>query len=76
MVSVVYMRIFLPESNMYAAVIATSLKDETVNECLLENESTNNRQPFRTIPSLHDSFSLLRSRLYNLKFLYISKHYM
>ncbi|KAI3696041.1 hypothetical protein L1987_79050 [Smallanthus sonchifolius] len=61
MVSVVYMRIFLPESSMEAAVIAASLKQETVNECLLEKGCTDNRRPIRTSPSLHDSISFLRS---------------
>ncbi|KAJ0725369.1 putative major facilitator superfamily, MFS transporter superfamily [Helianthus annuus] len=64
MVSVVYMRIFLPESSMEAAVIAASLKDETINECLIEKTEktcTDNRRPFRTGPSLKDSISLLRS---------------
>ncbi|KAI3816304.1 hypothetical protein L1987_15997 [Smallanthus sonchifolius] len=61
MVSVVYMRIFLPESSMEAAVIAASLKEETVNESLLEKGCTDNRRPIRTSPSLHDSISLLRS---------------
>ncbi|KAL4575442.1 hypothetical protein LXL04_022285 [Taraxacum kok-saghyz] len=62
MVSVVYMRIFLPESSMEAAVIAVSMKEETVNDCLLEKGCANNRRPSRTTPSLHDSIALLRSR--------------
>ncbi|KAI3696043.1 hypothetical protein L1987_79052 [Smallanthus sonchifolius] len=37
MVSIVYMRRSLPESSTEAAVIAASLKEETVNECLLKN---------------------------------------
>ncbi|KAK1419721.1 hypothetical protein QVD17_29004 [Tagetes erecta] len=61
MVSVVYMRIFLPESNLDAAVIAGSLKEETVSECLVEKGSTNNHRPFRRTLSFHDSVSLLRS---------------
>ncbi|PWA80917.1 Major facilitator superfamily [Artemisia annua] len=61
MVSVVYMRIFLPESSMEAAVIAVSLKEETVNESLLEKGCTNNLRPRRSTPSLHDSIALLRS---------------
>ncbi|XP_023765843.1 uncharacterized protein LOC111914303 [Lactuca sativa] len=61
MASVVYMRIFLPESSMEAALIAVSLKEETVNDCLLEKGCTNNRPPSRTTPSLHDSIALLRS---------------
>ncbi|KAI7731037.1 hypothetical protein M8C21_008176 [Ambrosia artemisiifolia] len=61
MVSVVYMRIFLPESSMEAAVITASLKEDTMNECLLEKKCTDNRRPFRTSPSLKDSISLLRS---------------
>ncbi|XP_024971106.1 hippocampus abundant transcript-like protein 1 [Cynara cardunculus var. scolymus] len=63
MVSVVYMRIFLPESNMEAAVIAVSSKEEATDECLLEKGSINNRirRPLRTTPSLHDSISMLKS---------------
>ncbi|KVI05190.1 Major facilitator superfamily [Cynara cardunculus var. scolymus] len=61
MVSVVYMRIFLPESSMESAVIAVSSKEQTVNESLLEKGCTDNRRPLRTTPSLHDSISLLRS---------------
>lgn len=61
MVSVVYMRIFLPESNMEANVIAISSKEETNNECLLEKGRINSRRPFRTTLSLHDSISLLRN---------------
>ncbi|PWA39857.1 Major facilitator superfamily [Artemisia annua] len=61
MVSVVYMRIFLPESSMEAVVIAVSLKEETVNESLLEKGCTNNLRPRRSTPSLHDSIALLRS---------------
>ncbi|KAI3757237.1 hypothetical protein L6452_04771 [Arctium lappa] len=61
MVSVVYMRIFLPESNMEAAVMAVSSKEEATNECLLEKASINNRRPLRTTPSLHDSISMLKS---------------
>ncbi|KAM0041500.1 putative major facilitator superfamily, MFS transporter superfamily [Helianthus debilis subsp. tardiflorus] len=56
MVSVVYMRIFLPESNMTAAVIAVASEKETTDECLLDN-----RRVSRTVPSLRDSFSLLKS---------------
>ncbi|KAJ0922756.1 putative major facilitator superfamily, MFS transporter superfamily [Helianthus annuus] len=56
MVSVVYMRIFLPESNMTAAVIAVASEKETTGECLLDN-----RRVSRAVPSLHDSFSLLKS---------------
>ncbi|KAF5805903.1 putative major facilitator superfamily, MFS transporter superfamily [Helianthus annuus] len=56
MVSVVYMRIFLPESNMTAAVIAVAPEKETTDECLLDN-----RRVSRAVPSLRDSFSLLKS---------------
>ncbi|KAJ0577034.1 putative major facilitator superfamily, MFS transporter superfamily [Helianthus annuus] len=56
MVSVVYMRIFLPESNMTAAVIAVASEKETTAECLLDN-----RRVSRAVPSLRDSFSLLKS---------------
>ncbi|MFS7937562.1 putative major facilitator superfamily, MFS transporter superfamily [Helianthus anomalus] len=56
MVSVVYMRIFLPESNMTAAVIAVASEKETTDECLLDN-----RRVSRAVPSLRDSFSLLKS---------------
>ncbi|KAJ0789201.1 putative major facilitator superfamily, MFS transporter superfamily [Helianthus annuus] len=56
MVSVVYMRIFLPESNMTAAVIAVASEKETTGECLLDN-----RRVSRAVPSLRDSFSLLKS---------------
>ncbi|XP_076885675.1 uncharacterized protein LOC143535262 [Bidens hawaiensis] len=60
MVSVVYMRIFLPESGMEAAVIAAAtVKEETVNECLLEKGCTVDRRS--ASPSLRDSISLLRS---------------
>ncbi|XP_071686968.1 uncharacterized protein [Rutidosis leptorrhynchoides] len=61
MVSVVYMRIFLPESSMEAAVISVSLKEESMNESLLEKGSKTNRQLLRSTPSLHDSIALLRS---------------
>ncbi|PWA80218.1 major facilitator superfamily protein [Artemisia annua] len=61
MVSVVYMRIFLPESNMEANVIAISSKEETKDECLLEKGRINSHRPFRTTLSLHDSISLLRN---------------
>ncbi|KAI3783620.1 hypothetical protein L1987_42704 [Smallanthus sonchifolius] len=61
MASVVYMRIFLPESNMTAAVIAGSSEKDTANESLLGKGNINNRRPKRTVPSLHDSFSLLKS---------------
>ncbi|GJW92852.1 major facilitator superfamily domain protein [Tanacetum coccineum] len=45
MVSVVYMRMFLPESNMEANVIAISSKEETKNESLLEKGGINDRRP-------------------------------
>ncbi|KAL8253435.1 hypothetical protein R6Q59_037128 [Mikania micrantha] len=63
MVSVVYMRIFLPESNMTTAVIAATSENETTNECLLKkgNMNINNRRASRTVPSLHVLFSLLKS---------------
>ncbi|KAJ9546050.1 hypothetical protein OSB04_025757 [Centaurea solstitialis] len=64
MISVVYMRIFLPESNMEAAAIAAvccSKEETTTNECLLEKGSISNRRPLRTTPSLHDSISMLKS---------------
>ncbi|KAL8233281.1 hypothetical protein R6Q57_003059 [Mikania cordata] len=61
MVSVVYMRIFLPESNMTTAVIAATSEKETTNECLLKKGNINNRRASRTVPSLHDSFSLKSS---------------
>lgn len=62
MVSVVYMRIFLPESGMEAAVMAVASKEETLNDCLLEKGCTEKRRPLRSTPSLHDSVALLRSR--------------
>lgn len=62
MVSVIYMRILLPESNMEANVIAISSKEETNNECLLEKGRINSHRPLRTTLSLHDSISLLRNR--------------
>ncbi|KAI7733223.1 hypothetical protein M8C21_006187 [Ambrosia artemisiifolia] len=55
MVSVLYMRIFLPESNK----IAVTSEKEATDECLIEKENVNNRP--RRIPSLRDSFSLLKS---------------
>ncbi|KAI3706083.1 hypothetical protein L1987_76338 [Smallanthus sonchifolius] len=61
MASVVYMRIFLPESNMTAAVIAGSSEKDTANESLLGKGNINNRLPKRTVLSFHDSFSLLKS---------------
>ncbi|XP_071713396.1 uncharacterized protein [Rutidosis leptorrhynchoides] len=61
MVSVVYMRIFLPESNMEAMVIDVSGKERTTYECLLEKKSVNNRRPLRTTISLQDSISLLKT---------------
>ncbi|GJS37573.1 major facilitator superfamily domain protein [Tanacetum coccineum] len=61
MVSVVYMRMFLPESNMEANVIAISSKEETKNECLLEKGRINDCRPLRKPLSLHDSVSLLKN---------------
>ncbi|XP_071710090.1 uncharacterized protein [Rutidosis leptorrhynchoides] len=61
MVSLVYMRIFLPESNMEVVVNDVISKEGKTTECLLDNESVNNRRPLRTITSLHDSVSLLKS---------------
>ncbi|GKC13743.1 major facilitator superfamily domain protein [Tanacetum coccineum] len=61
MVSVVYMRMFLPESNMEANVIAISSKEETKNESLLEKGGINDRRPLRKPFSLHDSVSLLKN---------------
>ncbi|KAK1431354.1 hypothetical protein QVD17_07811 [Tagetes erecta] len=58
MVSVVYMRVFLPESNMNAPVIDITSEKVTTNECLIEKRNVNNR---RTVPCLRDSFSLLKS---------------
>lgn len=75
MASVVYMRIFLPESSMEAALIAVSLKEETVNDCLLEKGCTNNRPPSRTTPSLHDSIALLRSRYVNFALIQTIAYY-
>lgn len=63
MVSLVYMRIFLPESNMEAMMVdSSSTEEETTNKCLLEKGRIINQQPIRTSPSLYDSISLLKSR--------------
>ncbi|XP_076907901.1 uncharacterized protein LOC143564538 [Bidens hawaiensis] len=61
MFSVIYMRVFLPESSMTPPAINVTPENETTDECLLEKENINKRSPLRTIPSLHDSFSLLKS---------------
>nr|XP_043617749.1 hippocampus abundant transcript-like protein 1 [Erigeron canadensis] len=61
MISLLYMRILLPESNMEAMMIDVSSKETATNECLLEKGVVNNRRPLRTTPSLHDSISLLKS---------------
>ncbi|KAI3807675.1 hypothetical protein L1987_23608 [Smallanthus sonchifolius] len=60
-VSVVYMRIFLPESDMEATVIAVTSREESANECLLEKRNIDDQRPLCTIPILHDSISLLKS---------------
>ncbi|XP_071713393.1 uncharacterized protein [Rutidosis leptorrhynchoides] len=61
MISLLYMRIFLPESNMEKVVTCVSLEEQTTNECLLEKGNINQPRPLRTIPSLRDSISLLKS---------------
>ncbi|KAJ0868792.1 putative major facilitator superfamily, MFS transporter superfamily [Helianthus annuus] len=61
--SAIYMRVFLPESNMESTVIAAAVtsSEETVNECLLEKRNIDNPRSVRLILFLQESISMLRS---------------
>ncbi|KAM7521266.1 hypothetical protein LguiB_020228 [Lonicera macranthoides] len=56
-IAVIYMRIFLKESMIVSGKAAAE------NECLMEKGNTKNPQFFKSMPSLNDTVSLLRSSL-------------
>lgn len=57
-VSLVYMRVFLPESMMKNSVCAKN----TENTRLLEKAPTKKWQLFKNLPSVDDTICLLRTR--------------
>ncbi|GER30466.1 major facilitator superfamily protein [Striga asiatica] len=56
-ISLLYMRVFLPESNNSICSKATE------NDCLLEKNPMKKSSLFRTLPSMDDAICLLRIRL-------------
>ncbi|XP_059633256.1 uncharacterized protein LOC132276028 [Cornus florida] len=62
-IAAVYMKILLPESLIDDAVSTGKIPKEEMSVSLLDKKSPNKFQIFKTLPSLSDAISLLRSSL-------------